>query len=96
MTDPIKPDPLQDELHASRTGEPHRDGASALDYLKLTIVPGFLSSSEDPLSSLPRAISWDATTYNFTPRRLQIDSLTTSRIGWKTEAQRCRSPFAIN
>jgi hypothetical protein len=34
MTDPIKPDPLQDELHAPRTGEPQRDGASALDYLK--------------------------------------------------------------
>jgi hypothetical protein len=34
MTDPIKPDPLQDELHAPRTGEPQRNGASALDYLK--------------------------------------------------------------
>jgi hypothetical protein len=39
MTDPIKPDPLQDELHASRTGEPHRDGASALDYLKTDNSP---------------------------------------------------------
>ena len=34
MTDPTKPDPLQDELHAPRTGEPKRDGASALEYLK--------------------------------------------------------------
>jgi hypothetical protein len=34
MTDPIKPDPLQDEVHAPRTSEPQRDGASALEYLK--------------------------------------------------------------
>jgi len=34
MTDPTKPDPLQDELHAPRASEPRRDGASALDYLK--------------------------------------------------------------
>jgi hypothetical protein len=34
MTDPIKPDPLQDELHAPRNSEPRRDGASALDYVK--------------------------------------------------------------